>query len=231
MGIWLRATVTVPHDSGLPRDAIQNTWAFSNTGTVDRDLAAVEIDTRLTAFYNALNTFLSSQYTWADARVSIVDMTDAKPRIPYYDEALGLTEAGTTINDMPAEVAVCLSFQSARASGYNMRRRRGRVFVGPFAVGSADQAQVQSGLYGLIATAAADHLLNYTPALVKWSVYSPYTHHGIAVGDRLTKDDPEVPDFLPASFTQVARLWVDNAWDTQRRRGPKASARTIIDAS
>lgn len=231
MGSWYLATVTIPHDNGLPRDAVQNTFAFSSAGDTDRDVVGVELHARLNGFYDDLNTFLSSQMTWADARLSIVDLLDDTPRIPYYDENLGLTEAGTAINDMPAEVAVCLSFQGERTSGVNMRRRRGRVYVGPLAVGSADQHQVQSGLYNLIATSGADNLLNYDPALVQWSVYSKYTHFDIAVGETLTPDDDEVPDLLPASFTPVVRLWVDNAWDTQRRRGPRATARTIIDAS
>lgn len=232
MSLYVRATVTVPHDSGLPRDAIQNTFAFSAAGTVDRDLAAVEIATRLDGFYSDLNEFLSSQYTWASAQLKIVDMTDERPRLPYYDETMSVTEAGTTINDLPAEVAAVLSFEGQRTSGVNMRRRRGRVFVGPLAVGSADQHQIQSGLYNLIATSAGDNLLNYTPALVQWSVYSPATHHALPVGVPLDPDFyPEIPDALPASFTPVVKCWVDNAWDTQRRRGPRATTRTIIEAT
>lgn len=231
MAQWYRGSVIVPHDNGLPKDSIQNTFAFMVSGSGDRDLIAFDFQVRLEDFYNDWTTFRSSQYEWASARFQVIDMLDDQPRIPFYDVEMSIDEAATTVNDLPAEVAVVLSFEGERASGVNMRRRRGRVYCGPLQVGSADQHEVQSGVVSAIVTAAGDHLLNPADPIATWAIYSPYTHHGIAVGDKLTPEDPEVPDFLPASFEPVVRCWVDNAWDTQRRRGPAASSRTIIVSS
>lgn len=228
MAQWYRAFVKVPHSNGLPADTIQNTYAFVTAGTGDRVVIATEIDTRLTAFYSAFSTQLSSTYVWNNSTIEVVDMTDPKPRIPFYSAALSVTAPTTGNQDMPPEVAVVLSFQGAKVSGVNMRRRRGRVYVGPLSIGASDFPTAPSGLYNAVATSAGTNLLNYTPRLTEWAVYSPYTHHDIPVGEKLTKDDEEVPDLLPASFTVVERCWVDNAWDTQRRRGTKASTRTTV---
>lgn len=235
MAQWYRAFVTIPHDNALPKNTITNSYAFVTAGSGDRDLIAADIDGRLTAFYNGFTTFLSSQYTWANARVQVIDMLDDQPRIPFYDAALSLTEPLTTVNDLPPEVSIVLSIEGAKTSGVNMRRRRGRVYLGPFQVGSADQHEVQSGLVSAIVTSAGANLLNPTmPAgLSDLAIYSRYTHHDVPVGTHFTNEDdfPEVPDLLPASFTPATRVWVDNAWDTQRRRGVSASSRTIVVAT
>jgi hypothetical protein len=49
-------------------------------------------------------------------------------------------------------------------------------------------------------------------AAITWCVYSP-TARGLGAAD--------------LGCTTVTHNWVDNAFDTQRRRGPKASARTL----
>lgn len=230
MAQWYRATVTLPHVNGLPKDAVANTYAFRVAGTADRDLVAADIDVRLTAFYSAWKNSFSSDYDPTNMSVKVYDMTDDVPRFPYYDELLSVAAPVTTNNNMPAEVALVLSFEGARTSGVNMRRRRGRVYLGPLQLASTDSQQVPSTLVSTIVTAADDNLL--TPespnGLSEWAVYSPYTHHGIPVGTKITKEDPEIPDFLDASFTPVVRCWVDNAWDTQRRRGVSATSRTIV---
>lgn len=231
MALYLRAACTIPRTGGLPKDNIVNTFAFTSPGGSDRDLAALNIAARLDGFYTAIKDHLSSAYAWASARVSVLDLTDDQPRIPFYDEEISITAPSTTNNDLPSEVACVLSFEGERASGVNMRRRRGRVYVGPLQVPSGDTWTVGSAMYNLIATAASDHLLNPASPVVEWAVYSPYTHHGIPVGEKLTPDDPEIPDFLPASFTPVARAWVDNAFDTQRRRGLSPTTRVTVTAA
>lgn len=234
MSQWYRAFVTIPHTSGLPADACVNTWAYSIPGTGDRDLLAIDFRTRLTAFYGAWNVnFGSAQYAWQNARVKVIDMLDENPRFPFYDASLNLSASSGTAYDLPSEVAIVLSFEGERTSGTNMRRRRGRVYCGPLQNGAGDNQTVPAGLLSAIVTAAGSNLLNPTAPndLTDWCVYSSYTHHGIPVGTRITKDDPEIPDNLPASFVPVTRCWVDNAYDTQRRRGVGATTRTIVTSS
>jgi len=59
-------------------------------------------------------------------------------------------------------------------------------------------------------------------AVWKWAVFSPT----IAGGWFLP--DTEGPPNLPAAYSPVQSGWVDNAWDTQRRRGLEATARTVF---
>jgi len=235
MAQWYRAFVTIPHDNGLPKDEVTNGWAFYTPGSGDRDLIASDIDTRLTGFYSALGAYRSSSYTWTAVTVDVIDMLEDQPRVPFYSAPLTMTEPASTANDMPPEVAVVLSFQAAKTSGVNMRRRRGRVYLGPLQLSSGDVQVIESGLISAITNAASTFLLNpEAPAgLSDWAVYSPYTHHGVPVGERYTNDDefPEIPDALPSSFHSVVTAWVDNAWDTQRRRGTSATTRTTITAS
>jgi hypothetical protein len=235
MAQWYRAFVTIPHTNGLPKDAVQNTFAFMVGGSADRDLVAGDIDSRLTSFYTNIGAYRSSQMDWSGSTVDVIDMTDDKPRLPFYTAPLTQTNPAGTANDMPAEVAVVLSVEGEKTSGVNMRRRRGRVYIGPLQISAADHALVETGLYTAISNAAATNLLNPTLplGLCDWAIYSPYTHHGVPVGERFTNEDewPEIPDALPASFTPAARCWVDNAFDTQRRRGVSATTRLITVAT
>lgn len=226
MAQWYRAFTSTPHFNGLPKDAVTNSWAFVTGGSGDRDLIAFNIDTRLTAFYTGIKDYLHNSWDWANSTVKVIDMLDDNPRFPFYEATLSITAPSASNNNVPPEVAMCLSFQGDRVSGVNMRRRRGRVYLGPLQMPSADYMVATSTLTDLIVNQASAQLLHPSSGLTDWAVYSPYTHHDIPVGTKLTKDDPEVPDLLPASFTVVTKCWCDNAFDTQRRRGISATARS-----
>lgn len=232
MPIYLRTVATIPHDSGIPADAVQNGFAWHALGTVDRDLAAVEIAARLQAFYAALTNDMSSAYDRTQIAVKTYDMSEGTPRFPYYESTInaGAGQAGS--NDLPPEVAITVSYEGPRQSGLNQRRRRGRIYVGPFQVASGDIATVGATLQDTVADAAEAYLLGSSggPYLVNWAVYSRLQHFNIPVGGVITEGDEEDPNRLPVSFTDVTRMWVDNAWDTQRRRGTKATNRTVRTA-
>lgn len=228
MSRWYRTVVTIPHDSGLPADAVQNTFAWTSGGDTDRSVVALELNARLDAFYTDIAAHLNSDWNLAGISTKHYDMTDDVPRFPYSESILSVTGESTTANNLPSEVAVCVSFEGERVSGANMRRRRGRIYIGPLQdVG--DLNVVGATKQDVIADAAEAHLLGASggPYLVDWAVYSRATHFGIPVGGTIGPDDEENPDFLPAAFTPVARMWVDNAFDTQRRRGISATNRTV----
>lgn len=226
MAQWYRAQVSVPHDSGLPEDAVMNVWHYMITGSGDRTVIAGNFTAQLDAFYTAIVTYLSDAYDWNQVSVKHFDFLDSRPRVPFLTNTITAGSPASTNYQWPTDVALCLSFQGAPESGANMRRRRGRVYLGPFQFVAADQPMLGSGTADAIAAAANTSFLAGSPA-EKLAVYSPYTHHGVPVGTKLTKDMPEIPDFLPDSFHPVTKLWVDNAFDTQRRRGWKPTYRKI----
>lgn len=232
---YYRAQVTIPMVSGLPADSVVNVWSFRNNAALpDRDADALVINVALDGFYTALNTLYSSRCVMTSVNLKVYDMGDSQPRIPFYEQTVAYGATSSTNMDFPAEVALCLSFKGAAGSGLNAARRRGRVYLGPLQSTSTTDYDMVLASHITTVMAAANSYLTPVGADVDWCVYSPYTHHGVPVGadinDKVPGTDtplyPEDPGNLDDSFIPVATYWMDNAWDTQRRRGPKATSRS-----
>jgi hypothetical protein len=219
----MRAQVTIPLDSGIPEDSVVNTFYFDDdddpiAGFEDSAGWAVE---KLRTFYNAIDGLIFPATVAANASVKVYDMRDPEPRSPKYTDTIALTPLGG--NPLPSEVSLCVSFKASQESGQIAARRRGRIFLGPIDVGACkfegSQSRPSDSVRFNVAVAASTLQDGFThpssPGLdLKWAVYSPTTRAGGA-----TLDD---------SFHDVVGGWVDDAWDTQRRRGPKPTARTTF---
>lgn len=202
----LRALVQIPKASGLPEDAVTNTWYFDGDPTVGSgDME--EIAAALTQFYNAIDTYLSP-ILGTTATVTFYSMSDPEPRPPLYTANIALVLS--TGNPLPDEVALCLSFRGTYPAGAVRARRRGRLFIGPLGnntQGTTTAANRPSSTFVSALATAADTLLTSSQTEPwDWVVYSP------------TSD----------SDTPVVAGWVDNAYDTQRRRGVAATSRTTF---
>lgn len=97
----------------------------------------------------------------------------------------------------PTEVALCLSFYA----DYNQPRRRGRLYLGPI---GGDLGERPS-------PALMDSVIDFGQALQDIGVGPQYAWQ---VASRVTGERASVTDW-----------WVDNAWDTQRRRGLRPTDR------
>jgi len=232
---YYRCQVTIPTDSGIPADSVVNVFSFQNEeSAASASDDAVAIVARLDGFYTAIASILSSQLTWAAATVKVYNYVDFQPRVPILEAPLGAAEAGVTWSDFPPEVALCLSFKAQAISGANARRRRGRVYLGPIqSTSTTDFNAVMAGHITTVMSAAATHLAFSGADPRKWAIYSPSTHRGVPVGGDINAElpngdplYPEDPARLGQSFQDVHTYWMDNAWDTQRRRGVKATSRT-----
>lgn len=217
----MRAIVSIPSDTGLPEDAVVNVWHFDGDDqalATDADYHA-GVMTLLTAFYGAADAYISSLMA-SPATVKIYDMRDATPRVPEYTGTIALTFGAAA--SYPSEVAVCLSFYAQQTSGVNQARRRGRVYIGPanadtgalISNGWRVSAAARTAICAAAATMKAGAPAGSSGASVKWAVYSPTTD---AEGANL--DD---------SFHDVVGGWMDDAFDTQRRRGVGATTRTLF---
>lgn len=205
--------------SGIPADDIVNTWSFVGAGASDA-ANALEATQRLDAFYsdvqaggNAVITYYPEDVLSGIVEMKVYDITDPEPRAPIFEGSVDhSTELGTG-NAIPEEVAVCLSFAADPVSGQPMRRRRGRVYLGPFTTSSLDVDATTGrpipnpNMVTTIAL-AAEGLLAANDAGMSWAVWSR------AAG----------------ALYAVTNGWIDNAFDTQRRRGADATARTIFPA-
>lgn len=214
----LLVQVRLENDSALPRDAAINTFHFATshpatvatTTELDEIVAKVKAayDTAQTGSTNALTALLGSALSGAWS-MKIYDLHDPEPRVPVRDTGpLATFTPGST--SLPQEVAICLSYHGAFTSGVNPRNRRGRIYIGPL---SSSGLVTSTGLpstsaNSIIDTVAAmgSWLIQATASDCTWEVYSPTTN----------------------THTGVTGGYVDNEWDTQRRRGYRATVRQAI---
>lgn len=206
--------VSIPHRSLLSRDTVVNTFTFSGVDNVE-DQATIALG-KLAAFYNAesgtqnepLKNFYSGELRLDSCRIKVYDLSDPEPRVPILDESLGVTSpAPLSTTNLPGEVAVCASYSGPPESGEPNARRRGRIYLGPLNQGASTgtgvaPARPSTSFIGNIAEACKE--LSDGPVGTQWSVWSRRNNN----------------------FVQIDRGYVDNSFDTQRRRGVDTTART-----
>ena len=210
---YCRAIVELNRDTLIPKDLTVNTWYFEPPGAISS--SAADITTALDTFYTAIGGLLSPVLTGTGS-VAYYDLEDPEPRVPV---ATGLITFTPDTTGLPEEVALCLSFQGAVVSGEAQARRRGRVYLGPL---SSDGSTLFTGYYRPSSgtrssiTTAANALMG--TAGINWSVFSPTT----------AGPPPWAAGDLANAFTPVTNGWVDDTFDTQRRRGAPTTARTVF---
>lgn len=218
----MRAQVVIPLDSNIPEDAIVNTLYFDqddNGLLPPPDDSYDAVVASLAQFYNAFDNTIFPSTVATSATVRIYDMRDPEPRQMRRLDAFAIVPSGQA--PLPNEVACCASFAADYESGVNPARRRGRVYLGPISSGVVEVLNSQA----MITQAAVDAIIAGLDSLLApndvggssltWALYSPTTDAGGA-----NIDD---------SFFDVQRGWVDNAFDTQRRRGAAPTIRTTTD--
>lgn len=218
-----RAQVTLDRTTNLAEDRVVNVLHFEGDDDPvadDRerwDLLANGLVSRIATFYQALSPYFAATVV-AAATIDLYDMRDPKPRIPRVTHPFNLAARGE--GALPAEVALCLSMSAALEAGANAARRRGRIYLGPFAYSQASNAPTagdsrpSSGVIAAI-LAAADVMATGNDGAARLAVYSPTT-------------DPAGDGSPDAAWNDVVTLWIDDAWDTQRRRGAKATTRQQV---
>jgi hypothetical protein len=214
------AQVVLTSDTGFPRDSVVNTFHFDPVDITPPDIAKrAWIADTLISFYNDVHGTGSNQVRWylsstlnqgdLACSVKVYNMGDAHPRIPYIQPFTLAAPAGSD-NGMPSEVAICLSFKSTEAA--NPKRGRGRIYLGPLHsnVVLLDAPNIRmNGATTLAIQHAARFLMDAgtTGAAQRsqWSIYSRADN----------------------ALYGVTSAYVDNEFDTQRRRGHRATARVF----
>lgn len=208
------AQVSMRYTTGLPQDVVVNSFHFDAVQAQD---SLTEIVDMVRNFYNegdgqvlAIDQYLSSHISRdaAQAMIRIYDWGLPKPRPPLVEAELGLADAMHG-NSLPLEVALCASYAAAPVAGIPRARMRGRIFLGPFIANAnvsspGEPGRPSANLISDIRDACIRLVTESSEeGLPKWSVYS-------RVNDELY---------------QISHGWVDDEWDTQRRRQVKASQR------
>lgn len=150
------------------------------------------------ALFTALNTALDNPAILAHKNKTFTayNMADVKPRPIVRTKTFTAADAGV---QGPGEVALCLSYYSGR----NLPRTRGRIYLGPLQGSITNTVAPSSSPREAIMTMAQAFKDAATAGNFTWVLHS-------------IKDN----DYLP-----ITDVWCDNAWDTQRRRGAKATSR------
>jgi hypothetical protein len=200
-----RVQISLGMDSNLPEDAATNTLHFEyvHPDPITEAKFNTGVRTPLNNFYTSLATqgILSSAINPANITYKAYRITDLPPSPPEYTGNITIGGMMTGVA-APPELSVCLSYKAPNVLGGVPARRRGRIYVGP--LGFLAGATVPSTQQQAIRDAGAALLSDVTTAgQFLWVVYSPTAN---------------------AAYT-VESGWVDNAWDVQRRRGTKSSAR------
>jgi hypothetical protein len=213
----MRAQVVFQGMSNTPEDVVVNTYHFVSPdyAIVNRDL----VRDYLVELYNttvpapgtgkiaeSMSSFLSRVAN--ASKIKVYDLAEPKPRTPTtYSWTLAANSGGALV-ELPAEVAVCASFYALQ----NRPRYRGRVYLGPWVSNVLqdalnDRSRPQTTLIDTIAGA-------FNRLLLK-----PGTGPKLAIQSN-----------ADGQARIATNGWVDDAWDTQRRRGQDAKSRTLFPA-
>ena len=188
------------------RERIMNVWHIGNTSTATVVEAAEDFRDDLSAFYQAIDASFADELDGQTPLLRVFDLSEPMPRQPIHEEGLATLACGNT--SAARELAVVLSYRGVYVSGVTPKRRRGRIYLGPWASAIVDTATgllnstVVAGirLAGENLLAASNASTDYT-----WVVYSPTTDIA-GTG-------------APTAASVVVAGWVDNEVDVQRRRG------------
>lgn len=194
--------------SGSPKDVYTNTFYFRNdSAIIGPEDVADQLTANLQAFYGTAPTTVATPVSIAsrmsgaiiadNPEVRVYDLGSPAPRYPIVNfMALDFT----TTSALPSEVAACLSYVAQS----NQPRNRGRIYLGPLAANTsvvADGRPQVDSAFRISALASAKRLMDISN--MTWSLYSPTS----------------------GTMKPITGFWMDNAFDTQRRRGEESSGR------
>lgn len=191
--------------TGIPADRYMNTFMAVTEGPPSPALGALLKDD-IAGFYGDLEQYIANTAKAPGRTIRMYDIAEAIPRVPFFEYTQPNAISNVNTTAMPSEVAACLSFEGTQVSGLSQARRRGRIYLGPLTTAAATTATTspfqcrpaQAFIDAVIAAALALRAgMELSGAI--WSVYSPLTN--------------------PPSTAECVRWWMDNAFDTQRRRG------------
>lgn len=202
-----RVLAVMQHKSALPQDRFINSWCFRNDDLAASVETVAEKHGRiLDAFYNGVHgtspklaSYFPNDIVAMEFRT--YDLGEAPPRTPHVVQSVDFVPTSSA-SQFPYEVALCLSLVATR----NLKRQRGRLYLGPFGGFPSDEA----GDYPVPTVAIRTSLIDAALNVLNTTEDSTWCF--------LSQAD--------AAAKVITGGWVDNAWDTVRRRGPDPTSRT-----
>lgn len=220
--------LVMEHQSGLSRDRVVNTFTFQKTtdwGSSDYASLVVAFDDYLSHVQTAgvaVGAVLGPQLSRTalpTIRSYLIDghLNGSPAGSPANVSSLAALPAPLDPNPLPSEVALCLSYHGTYGSDFEFspgerprQRDRGRIFVGPLIRTVVD---MDGTTHRPIPSGSVQNSLQQAAARLKAALVPDITW---VVWSRKN-----------ASVKAVSEVSVDDAFDTQRRRGERAVSRSI----
>lgn len=204
----IRAQVVLRTVDNLPENYITNTIYFDTT--TEAVAACDEVAGYLETFYGSLRTYMSDLLSQNGHNIKFYFQDQPTPNFPFHEVGWNFS-AALTGNPLPSECAIVCSFQGTKVNGVNQASRRGRIYLGPLNDSTNVDGLVQPGIQQAISLAMKTLTLDMGGGTdpVPLHVFSPTL----------------------GTSTPVVDGWVDNAFDTQRRRGIASTVRDVWDLS
>lgn len=210
----IRVQAILQGNSALPEDRYVTTWAFASDAAETNAGKAAAI-AKVRAFYTVVRApgpnkvcdyLAGAMINEALSEFRAYSLADPpQERVPYI-ESWGSTLLSNAA-PLPSEVAACVSYYC----GLNRPGRRGRVYLGPLntsAMTSNDSPAVLSPNAQTCFKQAGKAMIETAPLFPTWCL--------------LTKSGVGSPQLVP-----ITNGWVDNAFDTIRKRGEQATNRAL----
>ena len=138
---------------------------------------------------------------WTEVEARLYSLADPEPRVPKHTQVASVVNFAGAAG--PREVALCLSFYSE----VNRPRSRGRLYIGPW---PSSQMVERPNLNG--AGTPGEYLATLAQGIADLG--------GVDI-------DWQIHSLRDIAFKKVTNWWIDNEWDTQRRRGLRGTERRI----
>lgn len=214
----IRAQAVLAATTAIPRDNFVNTFHFlpMELAVTPEDITSVQA--MVADFYTHVGTSGHSIGDLLGASVSrvanacsvnVYDLGNAHPRPPHTSQWTCPARSGSGVN-LPLEVCCVLSMFADR----NIARHRGRVYIGPLQ--ELDMTTSAQGV-PLVAPSFRDTLIEHVERLIAGTAAVAGVTPQLAIYSR-----------VDGVARVVQHGWVDDAFDTQRRRGPRATTRTTF---
>lgn len=216
--LW-RVQVSLQDVSGLSADEYINTIYLAN-GPANRPAPVwADVATAVTDFYFQIKGYLSSTISGNLNWIRIYDTAAVKGSPPIFEQQMNLRGSGSNPGagqtPMPNEVSCCLTYHAAHPPIVLPRQSwRGRIYIGPLNA-TAVSADASTGSSrpdpafraNLVAAAIVLERKLANVVLAEWVIASNKHDYVMAIDN----------------------FSVDDAWDTQRRRGSAPTVKTMTD--
>jgi hypothetical protein len=239
-----RFQAVMEHRNGLPRDTVVNTFHVTNAEAGDVANIAAAVRAFYTGIYNggrAVASWLADTHENVYVKAYLVDDQIVEGQlVSNSGEPVHTTAASSlAINkqsavNLPSEVALVLSLRDTTTVAVPRARRTGRVFIGPLNAGAnsggdaGHVARPQATFAGDLRQAAfvmADAIVD---AGGQWCVYSrPFPGRAAGIDPRNGKLVRAIAERPVGGHYLIDQVWTDDAFDTQRRRGERATAKSV----